>query len=70
MPGEDPTIYNQAIKTSLKDQWSLAMNDEINALEKNQIFDVVDKFIGWNIVWVKWVFKPKRMLTVLVRDFA
>ena len=50
MPGEDPTIYNQAIKTSLKDQWSLAMNDEINALEKNQIFDVVDKFIGWNIV--------------------
>ena len=50
---EDPTTYNQAIKSSLKDKWILAMDDEINALKKNQTFEVIDKPIGRNIVGSK-----------------
>ena len=36
------------------------MEDEINALKKNNTFDVVDKPIGRNIVGSKWVFKTKK----------
>ena len=41
------------------EEWTLAMNDEINALKKNKTSEVVDKPIGRNIVGSKWVFKPK-----------
>ena len=60
IPDEDPTTYNQAIKSSLKDQWTLAMDDEINALKKNKTFEVIDKPIGRNIDESKWVFKTKK----------
>jgi len=36
------------------------MNDEINALKKNNTFDVVNKPIGRNIVGSKWVLKTKK----------
>jgi len=36
------------------------MNDEINALKKNNTFDVVNKPIGRNMVGSKWVFKTKK----------
>ena len=38
----------------------MAMDNEINALKKNNIFDFVDKPIGRNIVGSKWVFKTKK----------
>jgi len=38
----------------------LAIDDEINALKKNKIFDGVIKPIGWNIVGSKWIFKTKK----------
>ena len=41
IPDQDPTTYNQAIKSSLKEQCTLAMNDEINALKKNKTFEVI-----------------------------
>jgi len=57
---EDPTTYRQAVNSSLKEQWTSAMNDEIHALKKNKTFDVVNKPIGRNIVGSKWVFKTKK----------
>jgi len=60
MPDEDPTTYRQAVNSSLKEQWTSAIDDEINALKKNNTFDVVDKLTGRNIVGSKWVFKTKR----------
>ena len=60
IPDEDPTTYNQAIESSLRNQWTLAMDDEINALKKNKTFEVIDKPIGRNIVRSKWVFKTTK----------
>ena len=60
IPDEDPTTYHQAIESSLKENWTMAMEDEINVLKKNNNFDVVDKPIGQNIVRSKWVFKTKK----------
>ena len=60
IPDVNPTTYRQAVNTSLKEQWTSAMNDEINALKKNKSFDMVNKLIGQNIVGSKWVFKNKK----------
>jgi len=60
MPNEDPTTYRPAVNSSLKERWTSAMDDEINALKKNNTFDVGDKPTGWNIVGSKWVFKTKK----------
>jgi len=60
IPDENPTTYRQAVNSSLKGEWTLAMNDEIIALKKNKTFDVVNKPIGRNIVGSKWVFKTKK----------
>jgi len=60
IPDEDPTTYRQAVNSSLKGEWTSAMNDEIIALKKNNTFDVVNKPIGPNIVGSKWVFKTKK----------
>ena len=57
---KDSTTYNQAIKSSLKEQWTFAMDHKINALKKNKTFEVIDKRIGRNIVGSKWVFKTKK----------
>jgi len=46
IPDEDPTTDRQAVKSSLKGEWTSAMNDEIIALKKNKTFDVVNKPIG------------------------
>jgi len=54
MPDEDPTTYRQAVNSSLKERWTSAMDDEINALKKN------NKPTGRNIVGSKWVFKTKK----------
>jgi len=60
MPDEDPTTYRQTVNSSLKERRTSAMDDEINALKKNNTFDIGDKATGWNIVGSKWVFKTKK----------
>jgi len=60
IPDEDPTTYREAVNSSLKGEWTSAMNDEIIALKQNKTFDVVNKPIGRNIVGSKWVFKTKK----------
>jgi len=40
---KDPTTYRQAVNSSLKGEWTSAMNHEIIALKKNKTSDVVNK---------------------------
>jgi len=69
IPDENPTTYRQAVNSSLKEQWTSAMNDEINPLKKNKTFDVVNKLIGRNIVSSKWVFKTKKNADATLERF-
>jgi len=60
IPEADPTTYRHAVNSSLKGEWTSAMNDEIIVLKMNNTFDVVNKPIGQNIVGCKSVFKTKK----------
>lgn len=53
----EPTNANQAIK---KPEWKEAMLDELNALKKNETWDLVLPPPNRTIVGCKWVFKIKR----------
>jgi len=60
IPDENSTTYRKAGNSSLKGEWTSAMNDEIIALKKNKTCDVVNKPRGRNIVGSKWVFKIEK----------
>jgi len=40
---EDPPTDRQLVNSSLKGEWTSAMNDEIIGQKKNKTFDVVNK---------------------------
>ena len=56
---QDPRSYAEAMSRSDGASWWHAMKEEIQSLEKNQEWDLVDRPSG-NIVTNKWVFKIKR----------
>ena len=51
-----PTSFNEAVKDA---QWVKAMNEEIDAIEKNQTWDLVDIPADKTSIGVKWVYKTK-----------
>ena len=57
--GRDPTTYMEAMKSNYSAEWTDACQYEINALSKNQTWDLVDLPPGRKAVKSKWVFKLK-----------
>lgn len=53
---QDPVHYEDAVKD---DRWKKAMDLEIQAIEKNQTWRLVDLPQGAKCIGVKWVFKTK-----------
>jgi hypothetical protein len=56
-----PTSYEQATAGPQKKQWEAAINDELQSLAVNDVWELVDIPKGVNIVSNKWVFKVKRL---------
>jgi transposase InsO family protein len=56
---KDPRTFKQAIKSENAVEWQKAMKDEINAIERNQTWELVDVPKNKNIVGSKWVYKKK-----------
>ena len=52
--------YNEAIRSTQKDAWELAMQKELNALEENGVWNVVRLPKNANSLHSKWVYKTKR----------
>lgn len=52
----EPTCYNEAAK---QPEWQHAMIEEIQAIEKNQTWELVDFSEGKNVIALKWIFKTK-----------
>lgn len=52
----DPTCFEEA---DMKDEWKVAMKDEIAAIEKNKTWRLVRLPEGKNVIGVKWVYKTK-----------
>jgi hypothetical protein len=57
---EEPTFYRHAISGPNADLWHSAIEAEMDALQRNHTWDVVDRPTDRKIVDSKWVFKTKR----------
>ena len=61
----DPSSYREAMQTDEKDEWKLAITDELNSMAKNKVWKLVErpklKFHGSkpNIIDSRWVLKKK-----------
>ena len=53
---DDPIHFEDAIKDR---KWIEAMNEEINAIERNKTWDLVELPKGKEVIEVKWVYKTK-----------
>ncbi|KAJ0566009.1 putative RNA-directed DNA polymerase [Helianthus annuus] len=53
---EDPASYEEAAK---EDKWVAAMKTEIEAIERNHTWELVDPEPGVKPIGVKWIFKTK-----------
>ena len=52
----DPTTFESAVKDA---KWWKAMDDEIEAIERNDTWELTDLPKGHKTIGVKWVFKTK-----------
>lgn len=55
----EPRTYKQAISSSDANEWLNAMEEELDSIEKNKTWTLVDLPNGCNAVGSKWVFKKK-----------
>eukprot|EP00253_Pinus_taeda_P035760 PITA_35760 len=53
---DDPIHFEEAIKDK---KWIEAMDEEINAIERNKTWDLVELSKGKEVIGVKWVYKTK-----------
>lgn len=45
--------------TTREAEWRDAMKDEINMINKNEIWELVDRLVHKKVIGVKWVFRAK-----------
>ena len=57
---DEPKTVQEAISSSVSDEWMKAMNDEIESMRTNQVWDLVDLPSGHKAIGNKWVLKIKR----------
>ena len=55
----DPRNYGEAMRSSKSAEWQTAMQEEIAALESNDVWRVTKRSPGVNALHFKWVFKTK-----------
>ena len=56
-----PASYEEAVTGPQKKQWEAAINEELQSLTTNNVWELIDTPQGANIVSCKWVFKVKRL---------
>ena len=60
LDNDEPGTYKQAVKGEDRERWVIAMDEEIDALKRNDTWDVVKIPDGRKIVDSKWVYKVKK----------
>ncbi|WP_222927389.1 reverse transcriptase domain-containing protein, partial [Xylella fastidiosa] len=56
---DEPSSYAEAVSSNECAQWCVAMSEEIESLQKNQTWELVEPLKNRRIVGCKWVFKRK-----------
>jgi hypothetical protein len=57
---DEPSCYQEVVKGSNRDKWKEVMKDEMNALERNATWELVELPRDKNTVGCKWVYKLKK----------
>ena len=57
---DEPKTVQEALSSSVSDEWMKAMNDEMESMRTNQVWDLVDLPSGHKEIGNKWVLKIKR----------
>src|SRR3954471_6883920 len=52
----EPTFVDQALEDA---DWIIAMQEELNQIIRNDVWDIVPRPKGFNIIGTKWVFRNK-----------
>ena len=55
-----PNNYNQAINCEDKEKWIEAMNDEMDSMKSNQVWELVEKPKDVKVVSTKWIYTIKK----------
>lgn len=55
----EPKTYNDAISCDNKEQWIEAMSEEMQSIQENETWDLVELPAGSKAIGCKWVFKRK-----------
>lgn len=58
--GEEPLTYKDAMKSVEAEKWKAAMHEELEALAKNNVWNLIESPNDRRIVDNKWTFKLKR----------
>jgi hypothetical protein len=56
---DDPRTVREAMNSEDSKLWKKAMVEEMDALDKNEAWDIVELLAGRNVVGRKWLFKKK-----------
>jgi hypothetical protein len=66
------TIELKKIEEALRDaDWIMAMQEELNNFTRNDIWELVERAIDYNVIGTKWVFKNKQdQDDIIVRNKA
>ncbi|KAJ8756303.1 hypothetical protein K2173_025115 [Erythroxylum novogranatense] len=55
----EPTTYEEVLKSSESDKWLQAMKSEMDSMYENQVWTLVEAPEGIKPIGYKWVFKKK-----------
>lgn len=55
----DPKNYRQVLRSRLWRKWLVAIAEELNALEENEVWVVVVPPVGSHALHTKWIFKTR-----------
>jgi hypothetical protein len=56
---DDPRIVREAVDSWDRKLWENVMDEEMETLDKNEAWDLVELLTGINRIGSKWVFKKK-----------
>ena len=66
---DDPLTYRDAIDDSDKDKWQDAMDQEMESMHSNSVWELVDPPEDVRPIGCKWIFKRKRGIDGKVETF-
>ena len=56
----DPKMFSQVVSSKDYDLWYEAMKAEMDSMESNRVWDLIELPIGVKFIGCKWVFKIKK----------